>query len=52
VTESGPQVLEAELTVGFLSFKESYVSTVTCIPNESVKVCPVFLVPELVLNPL
>jgi len=30
-------VLEAELTVGFLAFKESYVSTVTCIPNTSVE---------------
>jgi coenzyme Q-binding protein COQ10 len=28
----------AELTVGFMSFKESYVSTVTCIPYESVQV--------------
>ncbi|KDR83781.1 hypothetical protein GALMADRAFT_236144 [Galerina marginata CBS 339.88] len=30
-------VSEAELTVGFLSFKESYVSTVTCIPFKSVQ---------------
>lgn len=29
---------EAELTVGFLAFKESYVSEVTCIPYESVEV--------------
>ncbi|KAF9569072.1 hypothetical protein CPC08DRAFT_757263 [Agrocybe pediades] len=32
-------VVDAELTVGFLSFKESYVSTVTCIPFESVHAC-------------
>ncbi|KAF8165380.1 dehydrase and lipid transport-domain-containing protein [Crassisporium funariophilum] len=30
-------VIDAELTVGFLSFKESYVSTVTCRPFESVQ---------------
>ena len=30
--------MEAELTVGFLSLKESYVSRVTCRPFESVKV--------------
>ncbi|XP_006460070.1 hypothetical protein AGABI2DRAFT_191836, partial [Agaricus bisporus var. bisporus H97] len=29
--------MEAELTVGFLSFKESYVSKVTCLPYESVE---------------
>ncbi|KZT24543.1 cyclase/dehydrase [Neolentinus lepideus HHB14362 ss-1] len=29
--------LEAELTVGFLSFKESYVSKVVCTPYESVE---------------
>ena len=29
---------EAELTVGFLVFKESYVSEVTCIPFQSVEV--------------
>lgn len=34
----GQQVLDAELTVGFLSFKESYVSTVTCTPYQSVEV--------------
>jgi coenzyme Q-binding protein COQ10 len=31
--------LEAELTVGFLSFSESYISKVTRIPFESVEVC-------------
>ncbi|KAI0082537.1 hypothetical protein K474DRAFT_1633799 [Panus rudis PR-1116 ss-1] len=31
------RVMEAELSVGFLSFKESYVSKVTCRPNESVE---------------
>ncbi|KAF5331716.1 hypothetical protein D9611_007706 [Ephemerocybe angulata] len=36
-TSDGKQVVEAELTVGFLAFKESYVSTVTCIPNSSVE---------------
>lgn len=30
--------MDAELTVGFLSFQESYVSKVTCSPNESVEV--------------
>ena len=30
--------VEAELTVGFLNFKESYVSIVTCIPFKSVQV--------------
>ncbi|KAL0949924.1 hypothetical protein HGRIS_009952 [Hohenbuehelia grisea] len=29
--------MDAELTVGFLAFKESYVSNVTCIPFESVE---------------
>jgi len=29
--------VKAELTVGFLAFKESYVSTVTCVPHESVQ---------------
>ncbi|KAJ7507760.1 dehydrase and lipid transport-domain-containing protein, partial [Mycena galericulata] len=32
-----PVLLEAELTVQFLAFKESYVSRVTCIPLESVQ---------------
>ena len=32
------RVMEAELTVGFLSFRESYISKVTCRPNESVEV--------------
>jgi coenzyme Q-binding protein COQ10 len=35
--------MEAELTVGFLAFKESYVSRVTCRPFESVKVHMVLL---------
>lgn len=30
--------VEAELTVGFMQFKESYVSNVTCVPFESVQV--------------
>lgn len=30
--------MDAELTVGFLAFKESYVSRVTCIPYTSVEV--------------
>ncbi|TFK55662.1 hypothetical protein OE88DRAFT_1804481 [Heliocybe sulcata] len=34
---SSAQQLEAELTVGFLSFKESYVSKVVCTPHESVE---------------
>ena len=32
-------VVDAELTVGFLDFKESYVSVVTSIPFKSVEVC-------------
>ncbi|KAJ3490743.1 hypothetical protein NLI96_g1216 [Meripilus lineatus] len=32
-----PSTMEAELTVGFLSFKESYTSTVKCLPNTSVQ---------------
>lgn len=32
------QKKEAELTVGFLGFKESYVSQVTCTPYDSVEV--------------
>lgn len=33
-------MMEAELTVGFMAFKESYVSNVTCVPHESVQVIP------------
>ena len=32
-------VVDAELTVGFLDLKESYVSVVTSIPFKSVEVC-------------
>ncbi|KAF7352818.1 hypothetical protein MVEN_01248700 [Mycena venus] len=32
-----PILMDAELTVQFLAFKESYVSRVTCVPLESVK---------------
>ncbi|KAF9247268.1 dehydrase and lipid transport-domain-containing protein [Melanogaster broomeanus] len=35
--QDGITVMEAELTVGFLAFKESYVSKVTCKPLESVE---------------
>ena len=35
---SGRLHMDVELTVGFLSFKESYVSKVTCKPYESVEV--------------
>lgn len=31
-------MVDAELTVGFLNFQESYVSVVTCIPFKSVEV--------------
>lgn len=31
--------MDAELTVGFMHFKEKYVSTVTCVPYKSVQVC-------------
>lgn len=30
--------MQAEMTVGFMSFKESYMSDVTCVPNQSVEV--------------
>ncbi|KAF8998493.1 cyclase/dehydrase, partial [Cyathus striatus] len=43
ISPQGTVVMDAELTVGFLSFKESYVSRVTCIPSESVEVCTCFL---------
>jgi hypothetical protein len=36
------QEMEAELTVAFLAFTERYMSRVTCVPCESVKVCPSF----------
>ncbi|KAG8218696.1 polyketide cyclase/dehydrase [Butyriboletus roseoflavus] len=35
--QNGTTVMEAELTVGFLAFKESYISTVTCKHDESVE---------------
>lgn len=38
-TSTFPERMEAELTIGFLSFKESYVSEVTCRPHQSVEVC-------------
>ncbi|KAF8558931.1 cyclase/dehydrase, partial [Imleria badia] len=38
--QDGTTVMEAELTVGFLAFRESYVSTVTCKPDEFVEVQP------------
>ncbi|KAH9947223.1 dehydrase and lipid transport-domain-containing protein [Amylocystis lapponica] len=33
-----PNNMQVEMTVGFLSFKESYISQVSCRPNESVEV--------------
>ncbi|KAI0938016.1 hypothetical protein AcW1_004868 [Taiwanofungus camphoratus] len=36
-TSTFPERMEAELTIGFLSFKESYVSEVTCRPHQSVE---------------
>ena len=38
VSQDGITVMEAELTVGFLAFRESYTSIVTCKPHESVEV--------------
>ncbi|KIJ70014.1 hypothetical protein HYDPIDRAFT_77093 [Hydnomerulius pinastri MD-312] len=35
--QGGATVMDAELTVGFLAFQESYVSKVTCRPHESVE---------------
>ena len=40
--------MDAELTVGFLAFKESYVSRVTCIPYTSVEVRLVF--PQILIH--
>lgn len=37
----GRTTMDVELTVGFMSFQESYVSEVTCRPYESVEVCSV-----------
>ncbi|KAG6336600.1 hypothetical protein ID866_2476, partial [Astraeus odoratus] len=35
--EDGVALMDAEITVGFLTFRESYVSVVTCKPYESVR---------------
>ncbi|KAF9259479.1 hypothetical protein L218DRAFT_874571 [Marasmius fiardii PR-910] len=35
--KGGPYSMEVELTAGFLSFQESYVSEVTCVPFKSVQ---------------
>ncbi|KAH7879764.1 dehydrase and lipid transport-domain-containing protein [Lentinula edodes] len=35
--EMEPFTMDAELTVGFLSFNESYISKVTCVPHSSVE---------------
>jgi len=35
--EMEPYTMDAELTVGFLSFNESYISKVTCVPYSSVE---------------
>ncbi|KAF9055109.1 hypothetical protein BDZ89DRAFT_1087836 [Hymenopellis radicata] len=35
--ENGSTLMDAEMTVGFMSFEESYVSKVTCKPHESVQ---------------
>ncbi|KAJ3894634.1 dehydrase and lipid transport-domain-containing protein [Lentinula edodes] len=35
--EMEPFTMDAELTVGFLSFNESYISKVTCVPYSSVE---------------
>lgn len=34
----GTTRMEAEMTVGFMAFEESYISNVTCVPHESVEV--------------
>ncbi|THV08598.1 hypothetical protein K435DRAFT_708526 [Dendrothele bispora CBS 962.96] len=36
-SDTEPYTMEAELSVGFLSFNESYVSTVSCVPFKSVQ---------------
>ena len=38
VSTTDPEQLEAELSVGFMGLSESYVSKVSCRPNESVRV--------------
>jgi Polyketide cyclase / dehydrase and lipid transport len=42
--QTTPFVMEAELTVGFLSFNESYVSQVTCHPYHSVEVYVIYAI--------
>ncbi|TFK28775.1 hypothetical protein FA15DRAFT_664829 [Coprinopsis marcescibilis] len=37
LSSPGKHVLDAELSVGFLAFKETYVSQVTCVPYQSVE---------------
>ncbi|KAH9938047.1 dehydrase and lipid transport-domain-containing protein [Fomitopsis serialis] len=37
-SDDKPLTMQAEMTVGFLSFKESYISDVTCLPNRSVEI--------------
>lgn len=47
----GTQAVEkkrASLTVGFLAFKESYLSEVTCTPFSSVEVC--VIIPTILLS--
>ncbi|KAK0468456.1 cyclase/dehydrase, partial [Desarmillaria tabescens] len=36
-TRDGSTIMDAELTVGFMAFQESYVSKVTCTPFSSVE---------------
>jgi coenzyme Q-binding protein COQ10 len=45
-SSSSPESMDVELTVGFLSLKESYVSRVTCKPFLSVEVSAVWSLPE------
>lgn len=46
-THDGSTIMDAELTVGFMAFQESYVSKVTCTPFSSVEVRPIHLVLRL-----
>ncbi|KAJ3571429.1 hypothetical protein NP233_g3764 [Leucocoprinus birnbaumii] len=46
----GKLTMDAELTVGFLSFEESYVSKVTCVPDESVEASPFPTVSSTILT--
>ena len=49
-TTPNAEQMEVELTVAFLTFTERYTSLVTCVPCESVRVCPFFFCLPLVIK--